>query len=115
MTEIAAPEPDQRAGRSALLRRRRRWPAVAVAALPQTTGVLNDVLLGSGTRDPHSKEGRSEEGRSGSILVGHLEQQRDRADITSFPRGRYVHIPGYGKNTTKNDTMAEYVEKYPQG
>lgn len=141
MTEIAAPDPDQRAGGVALPRRRRRWPKVllAVAALlvlavaaagvyawrvdrsitsnitrginlpgdsptasgepprpaadPQATGSLNYVLLGSDTRDPGSPDGRSD-----SIMVVHLDQQRNRAYITSFPRDMYVDIPGHGKD-----------------
>ena len=61
---------------------------------PLETGTLNYVLLGSDSRDP-SNEGN---GRSDSIMVVHLNAQRDKAYIISFPRDMYVDIPGYGKN-----------------
>jgi LCP family protein required for cell wall assembly len=61
---------------------------------PQITGALNYVLLGSDSRDP----GNSGNGRSDTILVVHLNNQRSKAYIVSFPRDMYVNIPGYGKN-----------------
>ncbi len=61
---------------------------------PLETGTLNYVLLGSDSRDPNN-EGN---GRSDSIMVVHLNAQRNKAYIISFPRDMYVDIPGYGKN-----------------
>ena len=61
---------------------------------PQETGTLNYVLLGSDSRDPGDAGG----GRSDTIMVVHLNKNRDRAYIVSFPRDLYVPIPGYGKN-----------------
>jgi LCP family protein required for cell wall assembly len=63
-------------------------------AEPQETGTLNYVLLGSDSRDPDN-EGN---GRSDSIMIVHLNKQRTKAYIISFPRDMYVTIPGYGKN-----------------
>ena len=61
-------------------------------AAPET-GSLNYVLLGSDSRDPDD-EG---DGRSDSIMVAHLNEDRDKAYIISFPRDMWVDIPGHGK------------------
>ena len=61
-------------------------------AAPET-GALNYVLLGSDSRDPDD-EG---DGRSDSIMVAHLDEDRDKAYIISFPRDMWVDIPGHGK------------------
>jgi LCP family protein required for cell wall assembly len=58
------------------------------------TGTLNYVLLGSDSRDP----GDEGAGRSDSIMVAHLNKERDHAYIVSFPRDMYVEVPGYGRN-----------------
>jgi LCP family protein required for cell wall assembly len=68
---------------------------------PLETGTLNYVLLGSDSRDP-SNEGN---GRSDSIMVVHLNANRNKAYIISFPRDMYVNIPGYGKSKI-NDAFA---------
>jgi LCP family protein required for cell wall assembly len=60
----------------------------------QETGTLNYVLLGSDSRDP----GNEGNGRSDTIMVVHLNAERTKAYIISFPRDMYVDIPGYGKN-----------------
>lgn len=60
----------------------------------RATGALNYVLLGSDSRDP----GASGDGRSDTIMVVHLNANRDHAYIVSFPRDMYVPIPGHGKN-----------------
>ncbi|SDT43267.1 cell envelope-related function transcriptional attenuator common domain-containing protein [Friedmanniella luteola] len=65
------------------------------------TGTLNYVLLGSDSRDPED-EG---DGRSDSIMVVHLNKERDQASIISFPRDMYVDIPGHGKSKI-NDAYA---------
>ena len=61
---------------------------------PRETGELNYVLLGSDSRDNTDPS----DGRSDSIMVVHLNKERDEAYITSFPRDMYVDVPGYGKN-----------------
>jgi polyisoprenyl-teichoic acid--peptidoglycan teichoic acid transferase len=61
---------------------------------PRQTGELNYVLLGSDSRD----DADPADGRSDTIMVVHLNKQRNKAYITSFPRDMYVDIPGYGKN-----------------
>ena len=68
---------------------------------PLETGTLNYVLLGSDSRDPNN-EGN---GRSDSIMVVHLNANRNKAYIISFPRDMYVNIPGYGKSKI-NDAFA---------
>lgn len=60
----------------------------------QETGTLNYVLLGSDSRDVDDDSN----GRSDTIMVAHLNAERDKAYIMSFPRDMYVDIPGYGKN-----------------
>ena len=61
---------------------------------PRETGELNYVLLGSDSRD----DADPADGRSDTIMVVHLNKQRNKAWITSFPRDMYVDIPGHGKN-----------------
>lgn len=63
------------------------------SADPAAIGAMNFVLLGSDSRDPAD----SGAGRSDSIMVVHLNQARDEAYITSFPRDMWVDIPGHGK------------------
>jgi LCP family protein required for cell wall assembly len=58
------------------------------------TGTLNYVLLGSDSRDPDNEAN----GRSDSIMVVHLNTNRTKAYIISFPRDMYVTIPGHGQN-----------------
>ncbi|GAA3622514.1 LCP family protein [Microlunatus ginsengisoli] len=57
------------------------------------TGTLDYVLLGSDSRNTDPGDGRSD-----SIMVVHLDKNRDKATIVSFPRDMYVDIPGYGMN-----------------
>ena len=57
------------------------------------TGTLDYVLLGSDSRDPDDQA----DGRSDTIMVAHLNKERDQAYIVSFPRDMYVTIPGHGK------------------
>ncbi len=66
----------------------------ASSAQPRETGELNYVLLGSDSRDGADPSN----GRSDSLMVVHLNKQRDQAYITSFPRDLYVDVPGHGKN-----------------
>jgi LCP family protein required for cell wall assembly len=61
-------------------------------AAPET-GSLNYVLLGSDSRDPDD----AGDGRSDSIMVAHLNEDRDKAYLISFPRDMWVDIPGHGK------------------
>ena len=61
---------------------------------PPEKGTLNYVLLGTDSPDPDDQE----KGRSDSIMVVHLTQERDKAYVISFPRDMYVEIPGHGKD-----------------
>ncbi len=61
---------------------------------PRETGALDYVLLGSDSRDTADPG----DGRSDSIMIVHLNQQRDHAYIVSFPRDMWVTIPGHGKD-----------------
>ena len=58
------------------------------------SGTLNYVLLGSDSRNPDE----AGEGRSDTIIVVHLNAERDKAYVVSFPRDMWVTIPGRGKN-----------------
>jgi polyisoprenyl-teichoic acid--peptidoglycan teichoic acid transferase len=61
---------------------------------PQSqSGALNYVLLGSDSRDANAGDGRSD-----SIMVVHLDKNRAKAFIISFPRDMYVDIPGHGRD-----------------
>ena len=60
---------------------------------PAAKGALNYVLLGSDSRNPDEGNGRSD-----SILVAHLNRDRTKAYLISFPRDMWVPIPGYGRN-----------------
>ncbi len=59
----------------------------------RVTGARNYVLMGSDTRDPQAEQGRSD-----SLMVLHLSEDRRSAYLISFPRDMYVPIPGYGRN-----------------
>jgi LCP family protein required for cell wall assembly len=61
---------------------------------PPEKGPLNYVLLGTDSPDPENQD----KGRSDSIMVVHLTQERDKAYVISFPRDMYVEIPGHGKD-----------------
>jgi LCP family protein required for cell wall assembly len=60
----------------------------------QAEGALNFVLLGSDSRDK-SNTGK---GRSDTIMVVHVNKERDHAYLISFPRDMWVTIPGHGKD-----------------
>ncbi|GAA2094193.1 LCP family protein [Microlunatus panaciterrae] len=53
---------------------------------------LNYVLMGSDTRDPEAEQGRSD-----TLMVVHLNAERNQAYIVSFPRDMWVNIPGHGR------------------
>ncbi len=55
---------------------------------------LNYVLIGTDEGNPKLDEG----GRSDSIMVVHLNQAHDEAEIISFPRDLWVTVPGHGKS-----------------
>jgi polyisoprenyl-teichoic acid--peptidoglycan teichoic acid transferase len=52
---------------------------------------LNFVVMGYDSRD-------SSAGRSGSLMILHLNAKRDQAYLVSFPRDAWVAIPGHGNN-----------------
>ena len=58
----------------------------------QTAGdALNLVVMGHDSRDPSVD-------RSGSLMILHLNAERDQAYFISFPRDTWVSIPGHGNN-----------------
>lgn len=57
-------------------------------------GVLDFVLVGSDSRD---KTNAKHTGRSDSLMLVHLDANRQHAYIISFPRDMWVDIPGHGK------------------
>ena len=66
---------------------------------PAEKGPLNYVLLGTDSPDPENQDpGNENRGRSDSIMVVHLNTDRDKAYVISFPRDMYVDIPGHGKD-----------------
>jgi LCP family protein required for cell wall assembly len=54
---------------------------------------INFVLMGSDARKPDSENGRSD-----TLMILHVDGDRKGASIISFPRDMYVEIPGHGKN-----------------
>jgi polyisoprenyl-teichoic acid--peptidoglycan teichoic acid transferase len=52
---------------------------------------LNFVVMGYDSRDPSVV-------RSGSLMILHLNAERDQAYFISFPRDTWVSIPGHGNN-----------------
>jgi LCP family protein required for cell wall assembly len=56
---------------------------------------MNIVLMGSDSRDPANMQ---DNGRSDTLMILHLDADRQAAFIISFPRDMYVDIPGHGKN-----------------
>jgi polyisoprenyl-teichoic acid--peptidoglycan teichoic acid transferase len=52
---------------------------------------LNFVVMGYDSRDPSVA-------RSGSLMILHLNAERDQAYFISFPRDTWVSIPGHGNN-----------------
>ncbi len=67
--------------------------ATTTEAPAPESGTLDYVLLGSDSRSADPGDGRSD-----SIMVVHLDKNRDKAYIVSFPRDMYVEIPGHGMN-----------------
>lgn len=61
---------------------------------PGAKGPLNYLLLGSDSRDPSNADG---DGRSDTIMVAHLDADRQNAYLISFPRDMWVEIPGHGE------------------
>ncbi len=58
------------------------------------TKAVNYVLMGSDSRTAADAGA----GRSDTLMVLHLDADREHAYLVSFPRDMYVAIPGYGKN-----------------
>lgn len=61
---------------------------------PQADQTLDYVLIGTDDGDPKLDQ----QGRSDSIMLVHLNQNRDQAYVVSIPRDTWVTIPGHGKN-----------------
>lgn len=61
---------------------------------PGANGPLNYLLLGSDSPDPKNSDG---DGRSDTIMVAHLDADRQNAYLISFPRDMWVDIPGHGE------------------
>lgn len=57
------------------------------------SGPLDFVLMGSDSRDPND----SGAGRSDTLMLVHLNADRSKAYLISFPRDMWVDIPGHGK------------------
>jgi len=69
------------------------FASVPEASRPQKAAVAaaatNFLLLGSDSRDPSNKDG----GRSDTIIVMHLNKEKNAAQLISIPRDTWVHIP----------------------
>lgn len=60
---------------------------------PVDSGQLDFVLMGSDSRDASD----SGAGRSDTLMLVHLNADRSKAYLISFPRDMWVDIPGHGK------------------
>jgi LCP family protein required for cell wall assembly len=60
----------------------------------QADRTLDYVLIGTDDGDPELDQG----GRSDSIMLVHLNQDRTQAYVISIPRDTWVTIPGHGRN-----------------
>lgn len=61
---------------------------------PQADEALDYVLIGTDDGDPELDQ----QGRSDSIMLMHLNQQRDQAYVISIPRDTLVTIPDHGED-----------------
>lgn len=60
---------------------------------PEGADTLNYLLIGTDDGDPELDQ----EGRSDSIMLLHLNQDRDEAYVVSFPRNAWVTVPENGE------------------
>ncbi|MCL1839010.1 MAG: LCP family protein [Propionibacteriaceae bacterium] len=69
-------------------------PELPIAKIPdgKQYAPLNIVVMGSDSR------GSGDAGRSDVLMIAHINADRDKMYLISFPRDMYVDIPGRGKN-----------------
>src|SRR5699024_1557062 len=70
-----------------------------------STDDLNILLAGSDVRAPGGTTGENAQsewapnaGRSDTIMILHIDGDRESAYVASIPRDSWVTIPGHGKN-----------------
>lgn len=68
-------------------------------------GALNFLIIGSDTRDGMEREkqnelgvGRAEGKRSDTMMLVHLNEDRDHITVVGIPRDSWVDVPGHGEN-----------------
>ena len=66
----------------------------ATATDPATGKAVDILLLGSDSRDQEDDG----DGRSDTLMLLHLEADREKAYLISFPRDMWVNVPGHGEN-----------------
>jgi LCP family protein required for cell wall assembly len=69
-------------------------PASTVSTLPEGPSAMNIVLVGYDKRPPGSKE--VTEGRSDTIILVHIDPDRNFISLLSVPRDMLADVPGYG-------------------
>ncbi|WP_461002212.1 LCP family protein [Streptomonospora sediminis] len=69
------------------------------------TGALNFLVIGSDTRDGMDRGEQNELGvgdadgkRSDTMMLVHLNHERDHITVVGIPRDSWVDVPGHGKN-----------------
>lgn len=74
-------------------------PSVGEAATPESTGVVNFLVLGSDSRisagDPSQWEAGSQ--RTDAMMLVQVPADREHVYVMSIPRDSWVDIPGYGE------------------
>ncbi|GAA1773280.1 LCP family protein [Streptomonospora arabica] len=70
-----------------------------------TTGALNFLVIGSDTRDGMDRSeqnelgvGRAEGRRSDTMMLVHLDAEREHITVVGIPRDSWVDVPGHGEN-----------------
>ncbi|MDT0304571.1 LCP family protein [Streptomonospora wellingtoniae] len=69
------------------------------------TGALNFLVIGSDTRDGMDRSeknelgvGRAEGRRSDTMMLVHLDAEREHITVVGIPRDSWVDVPGHGEN-----------------
>src|SRR5207248_207934 len=63
-----------------------------------TPGAMNILLLGSDSRNPDNDKNNTDQSRSDTIILMHIQADHKHAYLISIPRDLYVPIPDHGRD-----------------